>query len=100
MFKDVVVVVVDYCFFVMNNFVIFICLMQASHWEELLLKANEQDSEQGGMLFNHVHQLHGLASATEHELTIESKNKFGWSRPLHVEFTTLPEGILHARRFI
>uniref|UniRef100_A0A0P5XLQ1 Wrapper n=1 Tax=Daphnia magna TaxID=35525 RepID=A0A0P5XLQ1_9CRUS len=64
----------------------------ASHWEELLLKANEQDSEQGGMLFNHVHQLHGLASATEHELTIESKNKFGWSRPLHVEFTTLPEG--------
>lgn len=66
--------------------------LKASQWEELLLKANEKDPEQGAMLFDHVHQLHGLASGMEHELTIESKNKFGWSRPLEVDFTTLPQG--------
>lgn len=65
----------------------------AAHWEELHLKANEQDAnDQAGMLYTHVHQLHGLKPGTEYELNIESKNKFGWSRPLHYPFTTQPDG--------
>ena len=63
--------------------------MQSEVWEELILKASEEGE---GMLFNHGHHLHGLVSGTDHELTIESKNKFGWSRPLVVHFSTLPEG--------
>lgn len=80
------------CVVIINRILELFTFQASPRWEELLLKANEQDAEQGGMLYNHVHQLHGLTSGTEHELTIESKNKFGWSRPLHVEFTTLPEG--------
>jgi hypothetical protein len=55
---------------------------------------NEKDADESGMLYNHVHQLHGLKPGTEHELTIESKNKFGWSRPLVSQFSTLPDGNL------
>lgn len=67
--------------------------LSAAHWEELLLKVNEKDADESGMLYNHVHQLHGLKPGTEHELTIESKNKFGWSRPLVSQFSTLPDGV-------
>ena len=72
------------------RFLALLLRMQSEVWEELILKASEKDGE--GMLFNHVHQLHGLLSGNDYELTIESENKFGWSRPLVVHFSTLPEG--------
>lgn len=64
--------------------------LQASQWEELILKAKEMDKPVDGLVHNHVHQLHGLVAGTEYELAIESMNKFGWSRPLVEKFTTLP----------
>lgn len=63
--------------------------MQAHQWEELILKAKEQEKPVDNLVHNHVHQLHGLEAGTEYELAIESMNKFGWSRPLMEKFSTL-----------
>lgn len=62
----------------------------AHRWDELILKAREMD---GGAamdtIYNHVHQLHNLNASTEYELTIQSRNMFGWSHALTTKFTTL-----------
>lgn len=63
----------------------------APQWEELILKAKEQDKPSDSLVHNHVHQLHGLVAGTEYELAIESMNKFGWSRSLVDKFETLPQ---------
>ena len=43
-------------------------------------------------IYNHVHQLHNLNASTEYELTIQSRNMFGWSHALTTKFTTLQTG--------
>jgi hypothetical protein len=60
----------------------------------LTLKADDADDNMGmpKTLYSHVHQLHNLESGADYELTIESRNKFGWSRPLQIDFSTLQTG--------
>ena len=67
---------------------------QAAKWEELTLKADDADDNMGmpKTLYSHVHQLHNLESGADYELSIENRNKFGWSRPLQIEFSTLQTG--------
>ena len=64
--------------------------LQSEQWSDLNLKS--KNVTENKFTYDHVHQVQRLEEGTDYELTIESRNNYGWSQPLTVKFTTLGQG--------
>jgi len=61
--------------------------LTSEQWSDLNLKS--KNVTENKFTYDHVHQVQRLEEGTDYELTIESRNNYGWSQPLTVKFTTL-----------